>query len=99
MITDDEASTIASLWHSVMTWSDPGVAMYSVTSTGRVHSEKHRANLLAYIDSCMPAARSADEDGDESTGVEGCYSNVEDLEALREWAEAYAIDAGEDGAP
>ena len=40
-IDDFQASEIASAWHSVMTWSDPGVAMYSVTSTGKVHSEKY----------------------------------------------------------
>lgn len=92
-ISDFDAAQIASLWHSVNTWNDPGVAMYSVTSTGRIHSEQHRTNLLAYIESCMPAARRADEDGDDSAGIDGSYSNVEDLEALAEWARTYKIGA------
>lgn len=92
-ISDFDAAQIASLWHSVMTWSDPGVAMYSVTSTGRVHSEEHRANLIAYIESCVRGATEADERGDDSAGVDGCYSNVEDLAALTEWARNYKIGA------
>ena len=95
-ISDFDAAQIASLWHSVMTWNDPGVAMYSVTSTGKVHSEEHRANLLAYIESCMPAAEKADADGDEPAGVDGLYSNVEDLEALAEWARNYKIGSSDD---
>jgi hypothetical protein len=89
-IDDFDASEIASAWHSVMTWNDPGVAMYSVTSTGKVHSETHRANLIAYIDNrCMPSAIAADERGDE--GIRH-PTNVADLEALRTWALAYEID-------
>ena len=88
-IDDFQASEIAAGWHSVMTWSDPGVAMYSVTSTGRVHSEQHRANLIAYIDSCMSAAERADERGDAGIVME---SNVADLEALRVWAAEYEIE-------
>lgn len=88
MITDYEAVDIANAWHSVMTWSDPGVAMYSVSSTGKVHSEKHRAQLLAYIETCLPRAQDCDARGDEPIVM---YSNVEDLEALREWVEAYEV--------
>lgn len=95
-IDDFQAAEIAAAWHSVMTWNDPGVAMYSVTSTGRVHSEKHRAQLVAYIDSCIPAALDADAHGDDPIAMD---SNVDDLQALREWALAYEIDAdGDDDA-
>ena len=48
MITRARAIEIAASWHSVMTWNDPGVAMYALSSTGRVQSEAHRAALLAY---------------------------------------------------
>lgn len=89
-INDFEAAEIASAWHSVMTWNDPGAAMYSVTSTGKVHSEKHRKQLLAYIDSCMGCATDCDASGDDPIIMD---SNVDDLQALREWAEAYEIGA------
>lgn len=87
-IDDFQASEIASAWHSVMTWNDPGVAMYSVTSTGRVHSEQHRTNLIAYIETCMPAALRADERGDDPIAMD---SNVDDLQALEEWARAFEV--------
>ena len=88
MLDDFQASEIASAWHSVMSWSDPGVAMYSVTSTGRVHSEEHRGNLLAYIDAHMDAARACDASGDDPIVGE---SNEDDLCLLREWVETYEI--------
>jgi hypothetical protein len=54
-ISKGEAIHIASQWHSVMTWSDPGVTMYALSSTGRVQSEDHRNDLLRYIDDeCVP---------------------------------------------
>lgn len=54
-LTRAEAIVIAQQWHSVMTWNDPGVTMYSLGSTGRVHSAEHREALLAYIDNhCLP---------------------------------------------
>lgn len=87
-IDDFQASEIASAWHSVMTWNDPGVAMYSVTSTGKVHSEQHRAKLISYIETCMSGARDCDERGDKPIVMD---SNVDDLIALREWAEAYRL--------
>lgn len=89
-ISDFDAAEIASAWHSVMTWNDPGVAMYSVTSTGRVHSEEHRENLIDYIDGCMMQAATLDEQG-EPPVLEIHASNVEELEALRDWARAYPI--------
>lgn len=89
-IDDFQAAEIASAWHSVMTWSDPGVAMYSVTSTGKVHSEEHRANLINYINVCMPGAVNADARGEDPIVMD---SNVDDLIALKEWAEAYEIGA------
>jgi hypothetical protein len=88
MLDDFDAVEIASQWHSVMTWNDPGVAMYSVTSTGMVHSEKHRADLLTYIDDHMAAAQKLDDDGESGVVME---SNVADLEALQEWVAAYEI--------
>jgi hypothetical protein len=92
-IDDFQAAEIASGWHSVMTWSDPGVAMYSVTSTGKVHSEEHRANLINYINTCIPGAEEADRAGDDPIVME---SNVADLESLREWVEAFQITADAD---
>lgn len=90
-ISDFDAAEIAGAWHSVMTWNDPGVAMYSVTSTGRVHSEAHRAQLIAYIETCMRGAQEADERGDDPVLTEQHDSNVGELEALREWAMVYPI--------
>jgi len=88
VITRNQAIQIASAWHSVMTWSDPGVAMYAVTSTGKVHSEEQRANLLTYIESCIPGAHNQDALGEEPIVMD---SNVADLHALREWVTAYVI--------
>lgn len=93
-IDDFTAAAIAASWHSVMTWSDPGVAMYSVTSTGQVHSEEHRANLLAYIDTCMTQAVKLDERGEECTLPDQFESNAEELDALREWATEYKLAKG-----
>lgn len=92
-ISDFDAAEIASAWHSVNTWSDPGVAMYSVTSTGKVHSEEHRENLIDYIETCVVQASKLDEDPDNNPPVlpELHESNVEELEALKEWALAYPI--------
>lgn len=92
-LDDFDASEIASAWHSVNTWNDPGVAMYSVTSTGRVHSEEHRENLIAYIETCLAQAAELDENLDDNPPMLPDYfsSNVEELEALREWARDYQI--------
>lgn len=60
MITTEQARNIASQWHSVMTWSDPGVCMYALSSTGKVQSRQHRADLVAYTKSCIPAAEPED---------------------------------------
>lgn len=87
-ISDHEASLIAEQWHSVITWNDPGVAMYSVTSTGKIHSELHRERLLEYIGMNMPAAREMDEQGDPPVLAQHA-SNVEELEALRTWAKHF----------
>ena len=87
-ISDDQAVEIASAWHSVMTWNDPGVTMYSVSSTGRVHSEKHRKQLLAYIEKSIPQAQALDDRGETGVVTE---SNVADLEALRDWAKAFKL--------
>jgi len=85
MIDNHEAALIAEQWHSVITWDDPGVAMYSVTSTGKVHGDLHRERLLAYIEMNLPAAREMDQRGDPPV-LEQHNSNVEELEALRTWA-------------
>jgi hypothetical protein len=89
-ITNKEASLIAEQWHSVITWDDPGVAMYSVTSTGRVHSELHRRRLIEYIDLNVPAARGMDEVGDLPVLLQHA-TNVEELEALRTWATRFEV--------
>lgn len=88
MITNKEAALIAEQWHSVITWNDPGVAMYSVTSTGKIHSDLHRERLLTYIDMNMDAARDMDEQGDPPV-LEQHSSNVEELEALKMWATTF----------
>lgn len=92
-LDDFDAAEIASAWHSVNTWNDPGVAMYSVTSTGRVHSEEHRENLIAYIETCLVQAAKLDANLDDNPPMLPDYhcSNVEELEALREWARDYQI--------
>lgn len=88
-LNDFEASEIAEQWHSVQTWSDPGVAIYSITSTGKIHSEKHRAQVIAYIDGeCLDQALECDARGDDPIV---CDSNHEDLLALREWARNFKI--------
>ncbi len=90
LITDEEASLIAEQWHSVITWDDPGVAMYSVTSTGKIHSELHRKRLIEYIDMNIPAARELDEQGDPPVLAHHA-SNVEELEALKTWATRFKV--------
>lgn len=87
-LTNKDAALVAEQWHSVITWNDPGVAMYSVTSTGKVHGELHRERLLAYIDMNMASAREMDEQGDPPV-LEQHSSNVEELEALRSWATTF----------
>ena len=49
MITGAAARAIAYDWASVMTWNDPGVALYGFASTGRVQSEAHRADCATYV--------------------------------------------------
>jgi hypothetical protein len=92
-LDDFDAAEIASAWHSVNTWNDPGVAMYSVASTGRVYSEEHRENLIAYIETCLRQAVKLDEDTESNPPVlaDRHETNVEELEALREWAHDYQI--------
>lgn len=76
-----EAAHIASLWWSVMTWSDPGVCMYAFGSTGRVQSEEHRQELLQYIDKdCMPGLLAWDDNDDRNK-----EESIEELENLREY--------------
>lgn len=90
IIDNYEAALIAEQWHSVITWNDPGVAMYSVTSTGKVHNDLHRERLIAYIELNMPAAREMDEQGDPPVLAQHA-SNVEELEARRTWARRFEI--------
>lgn len=89
-ITNEEAMLIAEQWHSVITWNDPGVAMYSVTSTGRVHSELHRERLIEYIDLNISAARKMDEAGEFPVLMQHT-TNVEELEALKVWATRFKV--------
>ena len=49
------AVAIAGQWYSVLTWSDPGVCLYALASTGRIRSEEHRARCLAYLREHIPA--------------------------------------------
>ncbi len=48
--TRERAVRAAESWWSVMTWNDPGVALYAFGSTGLVQSEQHRADCLAYLE-------------------------------------------------
>ena len=96
MINNKEAALIAEQWHSVMTWNDPGVSMYSVTSTGKVHSERHRQNLLAYVDTCMDVARTADAQG-EPPVLESHATNVEELEEFKQWVIAFKVTGAPSG--
>lgn len=89
-ITNEEAALIAEQWHSVITWSGLSVAMYSVTSTGRVHNETHREQLLKYIELQMDTARHLDDTGDPPV-LTRYATNVEELEALRAWATQFKV--------
>jgi hypothetical protein len=63
MIDVFEAADICSLWWSVMTWSDPGVCLYALGSTGRVQSEEHRQQCIDYItNKCIPIAQERDDE-------------------------------------
>lgn len=48
---DYDPIRIAGEWHS-----GQFSALYSLSSTGRVHGPEHRAELLAEIDSCLSTA-------------------------------------------
>lgn len=86
-LTRDEAVSIACGWHSVMTWNDPGVWMYSLSSTGKVIDEKHRSKIISYIDEhCLPHAKTLDDKNDPPI-LESFETNEEELLALREWVE------------
>ena len=78
-LDDFDAAEIASAWY--------------FTSMGRVHSEEHRENLIAYIETCLIQAAKLDENLDDNPPMLPDYfsSNVEELEALREWARDYQI--------
>lgn len=49
-----KAREIAYNWHSVITWNDPGAQLYAFASTGKVQSEKHRADCLEYLRTRQP---------------------------------------------
>jgi hypothetical protein len=53
-IRKDTARNLAHSWSSVITWNDPGVALYGFASTGRVQSEKHRLDCLLYLRTLRP---------------------------------------------
>jgi hypothetical protein len=61
-LTRDQAVAISEGWWSVNTWGDPGVCLYAFGSTGKVQSEEHRANVLAYIkEHCLPGCAKQDD--------------------------------------
>ena len=62
MINKAEAVNIACQWHSVMTWNDPGVAMYAFSSTQKVQSKEHRQNLIDYTNHCLHRADPSDQE-------------------------------------
>lgn len=77
-LSQTEAADVAHGWSSVMTWSDPGVCLYAFASTGgRVQSERHRADCLAYIQvHCRRAA-------DTNVAAGAFLDSHEELDALR----------------
>lgn len=107
-IDDFDAAQIASAWHSVNTWNDPGVTMYSVTSTGKVHSEEHRTSLLAYTDRCILIAERINDpagdkpvleyDGDDDESFYRYSSCADELRAFRVWVECYEVTPAVTGA-
>lgn len=84
---------IAAQWHSVMTWHDPGVCMYALSSTGAVQSKEHRQQLFDYIDKdCMVLAekRLKKERAKKRRNralIEEYEDDIEDLETLRDYIE------------
>jgi hypothetical protein len=75
-----------------MTWSDPGVTMYALSSTGRIQSPEHRISLIAYTKDCVATAtkriKSALRTKSKTYGgdtMETLEQDVEDLEALLDY--------------
>lgn len=80
------ASEIAHSWSSVMTWNDPGVVLYAFASTGKVQSQRHRRECLAYIrDNCRKAA-------DVNIAAGEYLDGHEELDALAAYIRAAPIE-------
>lgn len=81
MLTHKQAIEIANQWYSVNTWADPGVWLYSFTSTGGVIDQEHRTNQLSYLDSLI---RKCPQWGGEIEPHEK-EQDLSDLKQLREY--------------
>lgn len=95
MITKSEAVGIAAGWHSVMTWEDPGVTMYALSSTGRIQSPEHRAKLIDYIKThCIPVVteRVAETKPEDEDVVEQNRVDAEELNDLLEYVETAPLE-------
>ncbi len=83
-ISRDAAVAISEGWWSVNTWGDPGVCLYAFGSTGRVQSEEHRDNVIAYIDGhCLKGC-------DRQDNPKQCRK---ELEWLREYVRTAPIES------
>ena len=78
----------AAQWGSYMTGGDPGACMYGFDDSGRVQSESHRAECIAWIDGpCRKAATANIAAGDPSA-----RQDHETLDALRAAILAATVD-------
>jgi hypothetical protein len=89
VISRDRAVDIAAGWHSVNTWHDPGVTMYAFSSTGKVQSPEHRADLMVYITStCRPLVAERLKDAKaagDAVAVEAAGDEWDELDDLLEY--------------
>jgi len=96
MIDKQRAVQIAEGWGSYMNSSDPGICMYGLSTTGRIQSPAHRADLIVYIKTrCLGVvaerdAKSADEESSEQNRVDR-----EELGELLEYCEGAPVESAE----
>lgn len=99
MIDKARALQIAEGWGSYMNDADPGVCMYALTSTGKIQSPKHRADLIVYIkNDCMPLVRERHDHAtalDDDEGEEAARVDKEELDELLEYCEGAPLESAE----
>lgn len=64
-MTSEEAWLYAATWGSAMTSGDPGAVMYGFDEKFTMQSEAHRADVLAWMETCRPLVEENPEDYDE----------------------------------